>query len=146
MKTHPFSITVKGKTLNFIATSEEEFEFIDFHAAIRAAAEVSISAVTTFKDRLLMEKNELNEKRSKLYDFMGSPAFRKIEPVQQSLLPVQFAAMVTYEECLTQRIMWLEKSETKTEPIIASNGIQAEPDEDLNQVTVQGEIHIGDPL
>lgn len=43
MKTHPFSITVKGKTLNFIATSEEEFDFVDFHAAIRTAAEVSIS-------------------------------------------------------------------------------------------------------
>lgn len=103
-------------------------------------------AKESFKDRLITEKTDLNEKRKKLHDFMASPAFMNVDPVQQSLLHVQFHAMQTYGVCLTERISWLEKNETKTEPIAGSNGIQAEPDEDLNQVTAQGDIHIGAPL
>lgn len=98
----------------------------------------------TFKDRLLAERTELNEKRSKLDAFIGSGAFTKIDPVQKTLLHIQLQSMATYAECLTQRIAWLDT--TECESIAGSNGLTVEPDADLDQVVVQGEINMGPPL
>ena len=66
----------------------------------------------TFKDRLLTEKSELDEKRGKLDAFQNSDAFKDIEPFQMSLLNIQAQAMATYSQCLLERIAWLEKQAT----------------------------------
>lgn len=68
--------------------------------------------MSTFKDRLLAEKEELDEKRAKLETFQSSEAFSKIDPVQMTLLNIQSQAMATYSQCLLERIAWLEKEVT----------------------------------
>lgn len=65
--------------------------------------------MSTFKERLFEEKEELDNKRSKLDAFQKSEAFTKIEPFQMSLLNIQAQAMLTYSQCLLERIAWLEK-------------------------------------
>lgn len=65
--------------------------------------------MSTFKDRLLEEKAQLDERGNKLDAFIKSENFEKIEPVQRSLLKIQLQAMVTYGQCLMERISWLEK-------------------------------------
>jgi hypothetical protein len=63
----------------------------------------------TFKERLINEKTELDEKRKKLEDFIKTEAFQKIHPAQMSLLNIQASAMLTYSQVLSERIIWLEK-------------------------------------
>jgi len=61
-----------------------------------------------FKERLIAEKVELDERLAKLNAFIKGPAFVDIESVQRSLLIIQMHAMETYSHCLDERIMWLE--------------------------------------
>lgn len=70
--------------------------------------------MSNFKDRLLAEKSELDEKRTKLEAFQNSEAFQKIEPFQMSLLNIQAQSMATYSQCLLERIAWLEKEVSET--------------------------------
>lgn len=65
--------------------------------------------MSTFKERLLTEKSELDEKREKLEAFQNSEKFKEIDPVQMTLLNIQSQAMATYSQCLLERIAWLEK-------------------------------------
>lgn len=65
--------------------------------------------MSTFKERLLVEKQELDEKRSKLEAFQNSDKFKDIDAVQMSLLNIQSQSMATYSQCLLERIAWLEK-------------------------------------
>ena len=65
--------------------------------------------MSNFKDRLVTEKQELDEKRGKLEAFQTSEAFQSIDPVQMTLLNIQAQAMATYSQCLLERIVWLEK-------------------------------------
>jgi hypothetical protein len=65
--------------------------------------------MSTFKERLLNEKKELDEKSVKLEDFINGEQYSKIDPVQMSLLNIQLNAMGTYSQCLLERIAWLEK-------------------------------------
>jgi hypothetical protein len=67
--------------------------------------------MSTFKDRLLEEKAQLDERRAKLEAFQHSEAFQSIEPVQMTLLNIQAQAMATYSQCLTERLAWLEGKE-----------------------------------
>ena len=64
--------------------------------------------MSNFKDRLLEEKAQLDERRAKLEAFQQSEAFKGIEPVQMTLLNIQAQAMATYSQCLTERIAWLD--------------------------------------
>jgi len=68
--------------------------------------------MSTFQERLVTEKNELNEKHEKLIQFINTGAYQKISEVQKSLLQVQAAAMFTYAKCLSERIVWLEMEQT----------------------------------
>lgn len=68
--------------------------------------------MSTFKERLEIERQELEEKRTKLNEFQQSEAFQNIAPVQMSLLNIQAQAMLTYGQCLVERLTWLE-DETK---------------------------------
>ena len=67
--------------------------------------------MSTFKERLIAEKSELDEKRTKLESFTKSEAFQKIDPVQMSLLNIQAQSMATYSQCLLERMAWLEQTE-----------------------------------
>jgi transcription termination factor NusB len=60
-----------------------------------------------FINRLIDEKQQLDEKIEKLNSFIRSENFKSIEMVQQSLLQVQLLSMETYSQCLTERLMWL---------------------------------------
>lgn len=65
--------------------------------------------MSTFKDRLVEEKSQVDERGEKLYAFIQSEKFSTVTPVQQSLLKIQLTAMVTYGKCLEERLAWLEK-------------------------------------
>ncbi len=64
--------------------------------------------MSTFKERLITEKQELDEKLAKLKDFQTSEPFKLIKPVQISLLNIQAQAMAAYSQCLAERLSWLE--------------------------------------
>ena len=66
----------------------------------------------TFKDRLLREKQELEDKLQKLTAFQVSEAFGKIEPIQMTLLNVQAEIMKSYAQVLAERITWLSRELT----------------------------------
>ena len=67
--------------------------------------------MSTFNKRLLAEETELNEKKSKLENFIASENFKTIDVEQQSLLKIQFCAMATYSECLNQRLILISNKE-----------------------------------
>lgn len=58
----------------------------------------------TFKDRLMIEHDELEEKLNKLNDFNASEKANEIDPIQKSLLRIQAGAIYTYLECLKERL------------------------------------------
>lgn len=60
--------------------------------------------MSNFKDRLLIEQSELEDKLNKLNDFNASEKADEIDPVQKDLLLVQAGAMYTYNECLKARL------------------------------------------
>ena len=64
--------------------------------------------MSTFKDRLLEEKAQLDDRRARLETFQQSEAFQGIEPMQMTLLNIQAQAMATYSQCLLERLAWLE--------------------------------------
>jgi hypothetical protein len=64
--------------------------------------------MSTFKERLQVEKAELSEKLEKLREFIASENFAKIDPVQMTLLNIQVKAMETYSQCLLERIIRLD--------------------------------------
>ena len=69
--------------------------------------------MSTFRDRLVAESSELNDKIMKLDAFLKTENFNKIKPEQQSLLKVQYLTMQTYGQILFERITWLEKEEVQ---------------------------------
>ena len=58
----------------------------------------------TFIDRLKTEMFELNERISKLDDFIHSSKFLEIEPAQRTLLYAQINIMRSYNAILHQRL------------------------------------------
>lgn len=60
--------------------------------------------MSNFKDRLVIEQSELEDKLNKLNDFNASEKADEIDPVQKDLLLVQAGAMYTYNECLKARL------------------------------------------
>lgn len=64
--------------------------------------------MSTFKERLVDEKTQLDEKIEKLEAFSLSENFQKIEAVQMSLLNAQLFAMKTYSQILVERLAWLK--------------------------------------
>lgn len=64
--------------------------------------------MSTFKERLVDEKTQLDEKIEKLEAFTLSENFQKIEAVQMSLLNAQLFAMKTYSQILVERLARLK--------------------------------------
>lgn len=65
--------------------------------------------MSDFLDRLKNESKDLEEKISKLSEFLYTEAFNEIDPIQQTLLVIQQSAMITYGQVLAERIGLLEK-------------------------------------
>ncbi len=63
-----------------------------------------------FIGRLLTEKQELDEKLSKLNSFIAGPNFATVDTIQKSLLKIQASAMKTYTDCLDERILYLNQT------------------------------------
>jgi hypothetical protein len=63
--------------------------------------------MSTFKDRLNDEKTQLDEKIDKLEIFISGKDFRKVDPIQKSLLKSQLLIMKTYSQILTERLSYL---------------------------------------
>jgi hypothetical protein len=66
--------------------------------------------MSTFLERLIIERDELNEKKEKLTAFIGTESFQKVAVVQQRLLKVQQTIMCSYLQVLDERIADLEWS------------------------------------
>ena len=70
--------------------------------------------MSTFLERLQIERNELEEKINKLEDFLISPLFTDVSEMQRVLLVTQFNLMKMYLYTLDERIYDLTKnSETE---------------------------------
>lgn len=65
--------------------------------------------MTTFKDRLIDEKNQLDEKISKLEAFFMNPAYKEIEHTQKSLLNIQVQIMNAYSQVLAERLALIKE-------------------------------------
>lgn len=63
--------------------------------------------MSDFKSRLIDEKQQLDEKITKLSNFQSSESFQTIPVQQQTLLNIQVLAMATYSQVLTERIALL---------------------------------------
>lgn len=64
--------------------------------------------MSDFISRLYDEKNQLEERYTKLKSFLFADAFNKIDVRQQGLLQIQVSAMETYLKVLSERIVLLE--------------------------------------
>lgn len=57
------------------------------------------------QERIVTEKNELDEKRGKLTAFIGGDTYRTLDQVEQSRLNRQLEAMTLYSNILGERIV-----------------------------------------
>lgn len=64
--------------------------------------------MSDFISRLYDEKQQLEERYTKLKDFIFTDAFTQLDGVQQALLEIQVSAMQTYLKVLIERIIRLE--------------------------------------
>ena len=64
--------------------------------------------MSTFKDRLKVEFNELHDKIKKLKDFINSENINNVEENQRHLLYIQLNSMETYRQCLDSRLQLLK--------------------------------------
>lgn len=60
--------------------------------------------MSDFKDRLIEEQAQLEEKLDKLNTFLMSDKVKGVDDVQKALLQVQATAMNTYNQCLKERL------------------------------------------
>ena len=60
--------------------------------------------MSDFKDRLIDEQAQLEEKLNKLDAFLMSDKVNAVDDVQKALLQVQATAMNTYNQCLKERL------------------------------------------
>lgn len=62
----------------------------------------------SFKDRLLEEKINLDNKITKLDEFINSTNFSSLDSVQMTLLNIQLKIMESYSQVLLERIARLD--------------------------------------
>ena len=60
--------------------------------------------MSDFKERLVEEQSQLEEKLNKLDAFLMSDKVKSVDDVQKALLQVQATAMNTYNQCLKERL------------------------------------------
>lgn len=64
--------------------------------------------MTTAKERVELELNELEERLSKLKTFVLNETFSKLSTTQQMLLMSQIDIMTSYVNCLHRRLKFWE--------------------------------------
>ena len=84
-----------AKTLNRVA---------EYLISIFMNENENVKTPETFKDRLITEAQQLEEKLDKLDAFIESDKFNEVDDVQSALLHVQATAMNTYLQCLKERL------------------------------------------
>lgn len=57
-----------------------------------------------FKERLIQERSDLDDKLNKLLSFLMSETFEELSPIEQTLLEVQAYVMKAYSKVLAERI------------------------------------------
>jgi hypothetical protein len=65
--------------------------------------------MSTFIERLRTEKQELDEKLTKLEDFLATDIFTGLANIDKLLLEKQFSVMTEYSRILNSRLMRLEQ-------------------------------------
>lgn len=60
--------------------------------------------MTTAKERVIIELDELNERLSKLKDFLLNDKFLNLSDSHKALLKCQLEAMTVYKNCLSARL------------------------------------------
>jgi hypothetical protein len=65
--------------------------------------------MSTFIDRLRTEKQELDERLTKLEDFLATDTFTGLANIDKLLLEKQFSIMTEYSRVLNSRLMRLEQ-------------------------------------
>lgn len=68
--------------------------------------------MSTFYDRILEEKEQLNDKIEKLDSFLKSNKINNLETRQASLLKIQFNLMCAYSLVLDERLSLLQEPAT----------------------------------
>jgi len=63
------------------------------------------STLAPWQQRILIEKEELNEKVKKLAAFLATEPFDALPPAEQDRLTRQLDVMIQYRSVLTERIM-----------------------------------------
>lgn len=58
----------------------------------------------SYLERMIAEKSELSIKIDKLFNFMNTDLFKELHEQKKALLKIQYRAMETYLQCLTERI------------------------------------------
>ena len=67
-----------------------------------------------FVDRLVTEKQELDEKKKKLFDFMTTIEYQNLSADEKFLLGLQYNAMCIYSSTLFRRInLYKQKNKCK---------------------------------
>jgi len=64
--------------------------------------------MSTFIERLVVERDELREKHVKLGAFLFEDKFFELDNAQQALLQMQHVIMAAYIQCLNERLLLLE--------------------------------------
>jgi len=62
------------------------------------------SVSSSFQERVIAEKSELDEKRRKLLEFFITDTFRSLDQAEKDRLRSQHSVMGVYSEILLQRI------------------------------------------
>lgn len=88
----------------YLCYSATGTRFID-----KEAFETMFTCVETFIDRMEVEWKELNERTDKLFEFIHSPKYQKLESDACALAEAQYREMVEYRQILWERIL-LSKS------------------------------------
>ena len=68
------------------------------------ARNLIITEMSDFKDRLIDEQAQLEEKLNKLDAFLMSDKVKAVDDVQKALLQVLATTMNTYNQCLKERL------------------------------------------
>ena len=66
--------------------------------------------MSTFLERLKEEKSQLDERISKLGQFIAEKKHVELPIEMQLLLEIQYKAMLTYQECLAARLCLIESN------------------------------------
>lgn len=102
-----------GKRLAYHNAKQAIWKFMGYELRTQLAQIAEAQAavpITTPKDRVVIEKQELNQKLSGLRSFLHSKAFNELPEIQKVLLHQQQAAMADYHEILEFRLQyWVDQ-------------------------------------